>query len=127
MVCFKVLFAASSCVSTLLFSIDTRSTRREASRTDADVPRVEDEAEAEGAAETGGQQQPSLGETASSSQDLPVSLLETIRARITDGFALARDGLARTQPTALPKFDVPTFTGEAAGSPVIDFPDDLSV
>ncbi|KAH7984170.1 hypothetical protein HPB52_017689 [Rhipicephalus sanguineus] len=104
--------------------MDTRSTRRAASRTDEDGPGVEDEAEAGGAAETGGQQ-PSLGETASSSQDSSVAVLETFAARLEGIVAPMRSALARTQPTALPKLDVPTFTGQTAGKSVIDFLDDL--
>ncbi|KAH7943155.1 hypothetical protein HPB52_005882 [Rhipicephalus sanguineus] len=110
--------------------MDTRSTRRAASRTDADGPGVGNEAGADGAAETGGQQ-PSPGGTASSSRDAPVPLLETIRTWLQDLFAFVapvRDALARTPPTAaLPKLDVPTFTGHAAGASITDFLDDLSV
>ncbi|KAH7936297.1 hypothetical protein HPB52_021338 [Rhipicephalus sanguineus] len=109
---------------------DTRSTRRAASRTDADGPVVGNEAGADGAAETGGQQ-PSPSETASSSRDPPMPLLETVRAWLQDFFAFVapvRDALARTPPTAaLPKLDVPTFTGHAAGASITDFLDDLSV
>ncbi|KAH7931840.1 hypothetical protein HPB52_025232 [Rhipicephalus sanguineus] len=110
--------------------MDTRSTRRAASRTDADGPGVGNEAGADGAAETGGQQ-PSPGGTASSSRDPPVPLLETARAWLQDFFAFVapvRDALARTPPmAALPKLDVPTFTGHAAGASITDFLDDLSV
>ncbi|KAH7984281.1 hypothetical protein HPB52_018968 [Rhipicephalus sanguineus] len=109
--------------------MDTRSTRRAASRTDADELGVGDEAGADGAAKTGGQQ-PSPGGTASSSRDPPVPLLETVRAWLADIFTFfvpVRDALARTQPAAaLPKLDVPTFTGQAAGASVTDFLDDLS-
>ncbi|KAH7981611.1 hypothetical protein HPB52_000215 [Rhipicephalus sanguineus] len=110
--------------------MDTRSTRRAASRTDADGPGVGNEAGADGAAETGGQQ-PSPGGTASSSRDPPVPLLETVRAWLQNLFAFVapvRDALARTPPTAaLPKLDVPTFTGYATGASITDFLDDLSV
>ncbi|KAL1480426.1 hypothetical protein MTO96_051037 [Rhipicephalus appendiculatus] len=95
--------------------MDTRSTCRAASRTYAERPRVEDKAGADGAAETGGQRS-SLSETASSSRDPPVPPLETLRAWFADGFALVRDALMRTQPTALPKLDVPTFTAQATGT-----------
>ncbi|KAH7968950.1 hypothetical protein HPB52_013093 [Rhipicephalus sanguineus] len=65
-----------------------KGTRRSssASRTDADGPGVGNEAGADGAAETGGQQ-PSPGGTASSSQDPPVPLLETVQAWLQDLFA----------------------------------------
>ncbi|KAH7963489.1 hypothetical protein HPB52_021256 [Rhipicephalus sanguineus] len=98
--------------------MDTRSTRRAASRTHADGPGVEDEAGADGTAETSGHQ-PSPGETVS-----PVPLLETVRARLADICDTVRDALARPQPTALPKLDVPAFTGQAVGASVIDFLDD---
>ncbi|KAL1470227.1 hypothetical protein MTO96_040559 [Rhipicephalus appendiculatus] len=89
-------------------------------RTDEDGPGVEDEAEAGAAAETGGQQ-PSLGETAPSSRDRAMPFPKAIMSRFENIVASTCTALERTQPTALRKLDVRTFTGQAAGKSVIHF------
>ncbi|KAL3238000.1 hypothetical protein MRX96_021990 [Rhipicephalus microplus] len=68
--------------------MDTLSTTLAASRTDVDVPGVKDEAGTHNAAETGGQQQPPHGETASSSHNTPTVLLcpQTIAVWLVDLF-----------------------------------------